>query len=1317
MAERPAVVELRIHGIGGSDATTLLGGSPSHSIPRMADANNESGFWERDARSADGSVLQGYLWGQRGPWTLGLWLVLLPFTLVNVAGWSVASGARTPAGGFETFRRSLGAKIARRTTAALGLALTAGWTLWMVAFVAQDLVFKRDEHRAILVVRLLAAVVAVGCLEKVRQITVQSRGHPAQLRQRRVWLLAALAAGIVWVPALVELGFSVPLNWLRALSLVAAAAASAVPFALAGSNRQQFEQYRPRLGGTGVALERRRLRDEETLASPCFYDHPTESAGLLFLHGIVAVAILGIVTARVYFRGSPAPNSLQPLLGAESGTSFLGRALLCLGLVQCVLIACLIVAGAMGTSPWRAGHDDSKFALVINALRPASLAGIGVFLFTACVGSIDALGAVLHGDDVGLASFPQLELVPAFLLGASASILIVFVCWVLSVCANKPSGEVAGHLTGVWRRRRALRSLVANTDYVVVLLGVVIGCTLLATAIGHRHGELTLVPMSASALEYRAFGFLWVVGVMTLSLPSIVRFVASRCDGFKRAVSGLWDLLSFWPRRFHPLGVPPEAERTVPEVQSHLLQTLEEPEKRVQIVAHSQGSVIAFAALVGLRDPRVLQRVGLVTLGSPLFALYPRLFPAQVSPDLIDELRFCLPRQWVNLWRPSDPFCVEPGPDQGGVVRLSHMIRFRSGHGESAKLLGHRAYFEATDTRVHAWLQRLVLRAKHVEAFTPMKSFAPRRQMVSWLDPRLLALTAYEAGVSAVFGKWADARRVGALERSAERLKIGPADGRSDAVVWIDFVADAGDAFDPTFAVASALAHRRLDVDVDEVDVTLERGDVLVLGGDEVYPTASRLRYENQLVGPYALASRCVPTDEPPHHPTLLAIPGNHDWYDGLRSFHELFQAGTEIGNWTCSQTRSYWAASLVVNGMRTRWWLWGVDLQLDNALDRHQLDYFIKVSLKPGDRVILCSAIPMWAHAADNPTAFDVLREFVEDIVVEKKARVVLHLSGDSHHYARYVRDGPSGEAVSYVTAGGGGAFTHPTHHLHETIELPVAYESEQPMLSLRGEEGELLCHPSRSLSRWSLVARNLGPRFYLQNKGFLGLLAGVAAIASYATIYGDREAGKRLVSPSMRRVAHLFLSTNVSIGVALLMLLGWAAFARPRPDGSPVVARAVGLLHGIVQVLALVFALWRATLVTVWLHDAVAESTKRLFAVESIRPWLVRAAERTALVSTSAVIGAAAGMVVLSLYLVLANLLLGMHDNEAASAVASTKYKHFLRLRIDTQTDTAEAWVLHVPNVERVAAPFRLHDPRPRVLQGDDTQPPVTCWDHFEF
>lgn len=101
--------------------------------------------------------------------------------------------------------------------------------------------------------------------------------------------------------------------------------------------------------------------------------------------------------------------------------------------------------------------------------------------------------------------------------------------------------------------------------------------------------------------------------------------------------------------------------------------------------------------------------------------------------------------------------------------------------------------------------------------------------------------------------------------------------------VWIDFVADTGDDRDVSVAVARWIFEEyTLD------GRALPRGDLLLFGGDTAYPVATADEIEARLLEPWneVLAERA--NDGVPR--AVLAIPGNHDWYDGLDGFARLFR-------------------------------------------------------------------------------------------------------------------------------------------------------------------------------------------------------------------------------------------------------------------------------------------------------------------------------------------------------------------------------------------------------------------------------------------
>jgi hypothetical protein len=178
--------------------------------------------------------------------------------------------------------------------------------------------------------------------------------------------------------------------------------------------------------------------------------------------------------------------------------------------------------------------------------------------------------------------------------------------------------------------------------------------------------------------------------------------------------------------------------------------------------------------------------------------------------------------------------------------------------------------------------------------------------MTGWFHPVLLCKLLLKVIISDVFGQYADRRLMqAALDPADNKELLKRADVSehmvkdSDGALWLDYVADLGDGFDATYAIAYLLAQPTLQVEKH----TLPRGSVVVMGGDEVYPTSGRDDYTVKLRKPYDFAS----PDHGPERPRpLLLLPGNHDWYDGLVNFLAIFcrKKTTAIGKWRTDQRR-----------------------------------------------------------------------------------------------------------------------------------------------------------------------------------------------------------------------------------------------------------------------------------------------------------------------------------------------------------------------------------------------------------------------------
>src|SRR5207244_7026266 len=70
----------------------------------------------------------------------------------------------------------------------------------------------------------------------------------------------------------------------------------------------------------------------------------------------------------------------------------------------------------------------------------------------------------------------------------------------------------------------------------------------------------------------------------------------------RRVVGIIWDVMTFWPRRFHPFAVRPYAERAVPELEARIMRLVGAYARRIVLSCHSQGTVLGYAALVQLPD-------------------------------------------------------------------------------------------------------------------------------------------------------------------------------------------------------------------------------------------------------------------------------------------------------------------------------------------------------------------------------------------------------------------------------------------------------------------------------------------------------------------------------------------------------------------------------------------------------------------------------------------------------------------------------------------------------------------------------------------
>ncbi|SEK97135.1 Calcineurin-like phosphoesterase [Nonomuraea pusilla] len=251
-----------------------------------------------------------------------------------------------------------------------------------------------------------------------------------------------------------------------------------------------------------------------------------------------------------------------------------------------------------------------------------------------------------------------------------------------------------------------------------------------------------------------------------------------------------------------------------------------------------------------------------------------------------------------------------------------------------------------------------------------------------------------------------------------------------------------------------------------------------IIASDVVYPAGSGNEYGDKFFRPYK------DYDAP-----IYAIPGNHDWYDGLSGFMRVFcdapglppkpdrglrgllwrrpdtidearlAAARELRgkpSQRAAQPGSYWVVeseSLLIVG---------VDTGIRNVIDKDQTAWLRRVSLDPRPK-ILVTGKPIYVGNAYKPSELEE-GGTIDDIVRDPAHRYVAAIGGDVHNYQRYpVKVGD--RVIQYVVSGGGGAFMHATHTIRRVDVAGV-------------DEDDFRCYPLRgdSLSFYSqLYARRL--------------------------------------------------------------------------------------------------------------------------------------------------------------------------------------------------------------------------------------------------
>lgn len=467
----------------------------------------------------------------------------------------------------------------------------------------------------------------------------------------------------------------------------------------------------------------------------------------------------------------------------------------------------------------------------------------------------------------------------------------------------------------------------------------------------------------------------------------------------------------------------------------------------------------------------------------------------------------------------------------------------------------------------------------------------------------------------------------------------------------IDFVADTGDDSSVSEAVAKMIftPWELPDPDDESKTITVGRGEILLFGGDTAYPVATSNEINDRVIVPFNRVLASVRQhDEPGTRRAILGIPGNHDWYDGLDGFGRLFrrrigelsldqeepnlvperesrfehvakfvekfvvggqidkQKILVIDGYVPVQQASYWALPLAP----------GIDcLAADRqlrAVDFRQRKFFANFREYRNNPLFVLLPDPVYAFQEASVTGMQMARSLELDL--EHTPHFVL--SGDIHHYERLTVD-----ASLHVTAGGGGAFTHPARLGGEKLPVPV---KQFPGVKA-----------SRALLR--LVPFHVA----FGGSGFVPHLVVLALFVPALEI-------------GVRFRVHLTASIVAGVLGAIVFMFIGDIRRRPRPKAIKVamLATFAGAVMGVVP--PVVSFIFRRLLREFGFH-----TTPRM------GMWL------------TLVLATFTGVLMFGAYLA-ALTASGLESTQAFTALGLPGFKHFVRLRVRRDGSAIDAWVI---------------------------------------
>jgi energy-converting hydrogenase Eha subunit A len=440
--DEEGVTEIRVHGVGGGSPTAML----DDPAARQVSGDQVAGFWRGRDHLIDGRPRwhrEVYSWGGLTSQALSsaLWLMLLPFALVNLAGW-MALGRRSGAGA-ERGEVRVGWLIVLQQSLVRVIGLGVTWLyLLFAAQIAMDLAGWQ--------------CVQVSCRAVTAWEKIGLDGHPF-----RAVALAAL----------------VPLVLVGGL------------WRLSSVSKQRYDEHGD---DPGIVRPRAGLPARITLTSPRFWTRHTYNESTRRLHLASALLVIAYLLLRVAREGDRFPAvtdvlSLVVVALLVLSTISAGWAWLCRRVFQRPRLAfatagALLLAAALiaWLQPAREKSDPGVMPGIVMFLD-------SVLLLIYVLGFLHGVVAVVARHQVRKASWARPAAFPAPVIALVVAVVLTlsvwsgFVVWVarwLSGEARPNAGAAADVMSYPGSYTASAQLNVIGAALIVVLVGLVAGASL-----------------------------------------------------------------------------------------------------------------------------------------------------------------------------------------------------------------------------------------------------------------------------------------------------------------------------------------------------------------------------------------------------------------------------------------------------------------------------------------------------------------------------------------------------------------------------------------------------------------------------------------------------------------------------------------------------------------------------------------------------------------------------------------------------------------------------------------------------------------------